>query len=332
MLIIVLILIMRIKRYLFHINIDDMSVLLQLYSPIVLNRNKRKKYLLLIKYAFINLKNLCRTKLDFELESIYIIKLSLRILHDRSGEYCPITKKISIDAEYLIDIFGFEETFFHELLHFIFYDFFSINYPCYINYLTEGFVVFFENIYYPDNVSRSSILFEDRINVDLHNGIDHSIAPGYYFTERLYNDHLPELKKYLKDNKIFPVYITQLENLIMSMVDDESNFFDSLIVENTDIIICGSDVDHNDEAYVAIYRRSQMDAPIILKIEQEILKRIKDKYIIITEDIGKFESSDFIPGIIPEDLYYTVSLYYAEACKVNPEIEDAVGKRIIYSC
>ena len=152
-------------------------------------------------------------------------------------------------------------------------------------------------------------------------------SPGYYFAERLFNEHLRGFNNYLK-NATSSSEITQwLEDLLRTMNDDESMFVDRLLMHEADLIIANSDEDQGEpRAYVSIYRKKQMNEPMLIKIKKSLLEIMtKRNYYIINVDLDQILSYDY------SNMMKFLAISYATAIKSKPEILNAIEKNFSYT-
>ena len=307
-----------INTYTMIFHIHDLIFRIKLNSTKKLNRKKRKSYSIHIKHAITNIHHLCTQLLEFQLEKKYEISITIKKnLHneDTGGTYDIITKEIYIATRVLNSNIYFEVTVFHEILHYIFYPILDHKKIGYIHYLQDGMVYYLQNIYYPSIKCVSINLLKDRFS-------KMEFSPGYYFAERLFNEHLRGFNNYLK-NATSSSEITQwFEDLLRTMNDDESMFVDRLLMLEADLIIANSDEDQGEpRAYVSIYRKKQMNEPMLIKIKKSLLEiMLKRNYYIINVDLDLILSYDY------SNMMKFLAISYATAIKSKPEILNAIEK------
>jgi hypothetical protein len=318
---------MRVETYLLSYQIQNTVFHVNYYSPKKMARRKHKQYTLRIKHALANLHHLCCEVLEYTLNMRYDIKIFFLVVpwHNDSGGFYDIeTSSIFVHPDSIKKIQLFELVCFHELIHFIFVPLLECGNNGPIKHLVEGIAYYFQNIYYPN----------DKMHIDLLNDrlSKSRFAPGYYFTERIINEHLPEFKNYLKNVSKSPEAVQGLENLIKTMVNDESGFVERLLMQFTDFILTNNNETHNQKTYACIFRYKQMKAPMLLKIDQSLFEKLHNAgHYIINDDLNQKIPDNFNSGIIPEGLFHSILIYYAELVTAKPEMMEAMGKKIYYS-
>ena len=235
------------------------------------------------------------------------------------GTFYP-DNMICIHNELLNSAHEFEKTFFHELVHFLFSGAF-LRSNSFMPHLAEAVAVYFQNYYYPDYGYLSLELLYDRLTIDKY-------AAGFFMIDQLFRSEQSTLRlllnKYITDTDS----IYRQEAILKELSLEECNFVNELLKRNIDILIIEPDKNYLYDGYGLIYRRLQMDSPIITKIDAGEINnnnllhtpRIYEKVPVYMKDKLL---NDTITSI-DEDYYDEIALIYGNTIINNIDLYNRV--------
>ena len=323
------------NKFITTIDIASTTFIFEITSYVKLNRKSRNNYTLKMKHSLLHLKHLCTALLNIDINKEYHINVIFQemgylIVENSSGEkeYWPKVGEylnpdvILLTKDYLKDIKHFESTFFHEMIHYIFYPLFDKNGV--IFNLVEGTAHYFENLYYPKNDFLSALTLVDIL-------FKLEIICGYYSTKMLIFNHIAETRSIFNNILNDKTSLSKLEALLLSMVDDEisiaicenilSRFLDNHTTQSDisrknsiiwlfDFLVTDMS-NHYDSGYLFLFISDEMDSPFLCKVGSDTIRACKaEKTFIIKDNLSISSLKNFPGGFISKDMFKQVSEYY----------------------
>lgn len=240
-------------------------------------------------------------------------------LDESMGTFCP-DNMIRIHGELLNRAYEFEKTFFHELVHFLFNGAFLRN-NSFMPHLSEAVAVYFENYYYPDYNNLSLELLYDRLTKD-------NYAAGYYMIDRLFKSEKTTLRLLLNKSITDAVSMYRQEAVLKELSQEECAFVNKLLQRTIDILVIEPYGNYLYGGYGLIYRRLQMESPMMIQINTgEIIRNALKNTPVVYEKVHFCMKDALVNDAmysIDEDCYDEIALIYGKAMINNTKLYNRV--------
>jgi len=280
----------------------------------------------ILKNDLIKLIDLSDDILKIKIKKNILVKIIFCDLPYLYGQFDSMKNLILINNELINDINELEKTLFHELIHYLFDKVFEYN-SC-ETVFSEAVARYFENYYFP-NKNNLKKVYMDRFDKN-------EFAGGYFILEYLKNNSEKNFKLILKKPYGEHKIIAEQKRLLDELIDFELTIANKIhynMFNNIDIMLVDKNSKFLPDAYGIIFRRQEMETPMIIYIESDQLIKINTNNKIYIEkiDLPNCFSKNLLFAEIPIQSYHLIAQKYAEVCKKIPEIDHKINNETIFN-